>query len=241
MLYIQKKKASAAVSKEINRIKEENNWDNLDYKNTQVIRSVFDMLDKETIRTQLLEEQGSLCAYCMRKISNNDKTTIEHFIPITLDGKLALNYKNMLACCDGGRGSTDKNKILSCDAAKGDQSITISPLIKEHVDKIRYNKDGFIHLYPEDDKLMQDIKDVLKLNGEYDDDGNYLSDTSTMIVSGRRQAYSKAQQIIAGLAKRKKLNEATIRKMIEDIKSASEKEEYAGVLLYVLRRKLREI
>lgn len=241
MLYIQKKRASAAVSTEIRRVKQDNDWDHLNYKDTQLIRSVFDMLNKGTIRTQLLKEQGYLCAYCMRKISNDETTTIEHLIPITLDGKQALNYKNMLACCDGGRGSTDKNKILCCDAAKEDQPITISPFIKEQIDKIRYNKDGFIHLYPEDAEMMRDIKDVLKLNGEYDADGNYLSDTSTMIVSGRKQAYRKTQQFIIGLAKRNKLNAAAIKKKIEDIENASEKDEYAGVLLYILKRKLREI
>ena len=241
MLYIQKKRASAAVSNEIRKIKQNNDWDHLDFKDAKAIRYVFDMMDKETIRTQLLKEQGYLCAYCMRKISNDATTTIEHLIPISLDGKQALNYKNMLACCDGGRGSIDKNKILCCDAAKGDKKLTISPFKKEQVDKIRYNRDGFIHLYPEDPEIMRDIKDVLKLNGEYDADGNYLSDTSTMIVSGRKQAYRKTQQFIIGLEKKNKLNAAVIKKRIQEIEKAPEKDEYAGVLLYVLKRKLREI
>ena len=86
MLYIQKKRASAAVSKEIRRVKQENDWDHLNYKDTKAIRSAFDMLDKGTIRTELLKEQGYLCAYCMRKISNDGTTTIEHLIPITETG-----------------------------------------------------------------------------------------------------------------------------------------------------------
>jgi len=133
MLYIQKKRVSAAVSKEIRRVKQDNDWYHSDFKDAKAIRSVFDMMDKETIRTQLLKEQGYLCAYCMRKISNDATTTIEHLIPISLDGKQALNYKNMLACCDGGRGSIDKNKILCCDAAKGDKKLTISPFKKEQL------------------------------------------------------------------------------------------------------------
>ena len=241
MLFIQKKKTSAAVSKDIRRVKQQNNWDNLNYKDTQVVRSVFDMLDKRALRMQLLQEQGYLCAYCMRRIKNDESTTIEHLIPITIDGKRALSYQNMLACCDGGRGSSDKNKILCCDAAKGDQEITFSPLKKEHIGKIRYNKDGFIRIYPEDPQMMRDINDVLKLNGEYDADGTFLADTSTMIVFGRKLAYQKAQQFISGLAIRDKLNASVIKKKIDEIERASEKDEYAGVLLYVLKRKLREL
>ena len=60
-------------------------------------------------------------------------------------------------------------------------------------------------------------------------------------MAGRKQAYRKTQQFIIGLAKRNKLNAAAIKKKIEDIENASEKDEYAGVLLYILKRKLREI
>ena len=42
----------------------------------------FDGFDKkDDIRQSLLDEQGYLCAYCMRRINSVDEVTIEHYYP----------------------------------------------------------------------------------------------------------------------------------------------------------------
>ena len=39
----------------------------------------YDGCDKEPIKKNLFEEQGHLCAYCMRRIQDISEMTIEHY------------------------------------------------------------------------------------------------------------------------------------------------------------------
>ena len=57
--------------------------------------------DKDDIRKNLLEEQGYLCAYCMRRIDKK-RMKIEHWYPEEhLTDIECLNYQNMLGVCLG--------------------------------------------------------------------------------------------------------------------------------------------
>ena len=81
-------------------------------------------------RNQAIREQKGLCAYCEREISTEDplRRRIEHFHPKsdrTGNINWGLDWKNMLATCDGGSRSSDEErfahplpKSLSCDASK---------------------------------------------------------------------------------------------------------------------------
>ena len=54
---------------------------------------------KDDIRKKLLQEQGCLCGYCMRRISDYSKVKIEHIVPqsrLKDNEREALNYKSML-------------------------------------------------------------------------------------------------------------------------------------------------
>lgn len=58
------------------------------------------------LRKALLEEQGYLCAYCMRRIpirdtNSNESTRIDHILSRTKHPELQLNYSNMVVCCPG--------------------------------------------------------------------------------------------------------------------------------------------
>ena len=60
---------------------------------------------KEDLLMSLLKEQGYICAYCMKKI-NQDNSTIEHIIGqkykdgnIDLGKENELKYENLLAVC----------------------------------------------------------------------------------------------------------------------------------------------
>ena len=154
VLYIRKTQISKEVSDEISRVRREQK-SLLNRYDPQSARTVFDCLDKNIIRNDLVNEQHGLCAYCMRRIDNNSATTIEHWQPIDKNADGAIDYRNMLGVCDGGRNvdtSADDRHILCCDASKGNQEITINPCNPEHMRKIRYNEGGRIYTFPRDEK-----------------------------------------------------------------------------------------
>ena len=240
MLLIRKDPPSPEVSREINRVKHDVDWDHADLTDPITARNAFDLLDKSIIREQLLKEQKGLCAYCMKKIRNNEKTVIEHWCPIDANPSQALSYTNMLACCDGGRKNDTYPHVLSCDAAKGDQTITISPLNEAHMTRIRYRANGTVSVFPEDAVLAHDINDILKLNGEVDPSGKVIHDTSTNLVHGRRQVYVRFREFMKRVDKMHKSVPAIIRKRIKELTEVEQYGEYVGVELYLLRRRLGE-
>lgn len=236
MLYIKKSQPSKEAVNEINRVKREEKA-LLEKRDPQSARDAFDCLDKRLIREYLIKEQHGLCGYCMRRIENKATTTIDHWEPIEKNVDGALDYGNMIGVCDGGSkvkesDLEDGRRILCCDAAKGNQEITISPYNKSHMDKIRYSENGTIYTHPRDEILERDINDVLHLNGE-----NGL-DTSTRLLRGRREAYRSYFDEMR--RKGKNINRAYIEKRIRAIKNKEIYQPFAGVILYLLNRKLRE-
>ncbi len=79
--------------------------------------------EKAKVRTSLLTEQGFICAYCCSEIKDDSKSTvIEHFIPQSIDEKVAIDYNNLFACCDGTKtDGKSKTQIYCCDESKKDQ------------------------------------------------------------------------------------------------------------------------
>jgi uncharacterized protein (TIGR02646 family) len=240
MLYV-KKDPNSEVFTEIRRVKNEMEWRSVNKNDTQAVRTIFDQLDKDLVRMSLYREQKGLCAYCMRRIKPDHQSVIEHFIPVEKEGEKALDYQNLLLCCDGGRTSDDKNKVLCCDASKQNRTITINPLKREQMEKIRYKNDGRIYTYPKDDELDYDINEVLHLNGMLDKEGNIVSDTSTSIVFGRKQASKICIKMIQKLEKRNKCTKQELTKICDRIADRNPYDEYAGVYLYVLRKKIKAI
>ena len=231
MLYIRKEPPSPEVAQEISRVKRDVQWKQSGQPDSAYARTAFNLLDKSIIRKQLLREQHGLCAYCMRRIEEHENLSnmvIEHWMPIDADCRQALDYSNMMICCDGGRLNDDAQRVLHCDASKGNQILSISPYSKEQMEKIRYDRNGRIHTNPEDKELDKDINQILHLN------------EATDLVYGRRQTYSNFETFIKGLDKKGKTIGAAVRKKIEEITNATEYDEYAGVWLYLLKRKLRQ-
>lgn len=242
MIYIRKEHASSEVSREINRVKRDCSWGKAGSSDIDIARVAFDQIDKSIIRKQLLTEQKRLCAYCMRRIGKEENdTSIEHWLPISADPTKALDYNNLMLCCDGGRKVSGMPHITCCDAAKGDKIIKINPYDRNQMEKIRYRSDGIIRVYPADKDLQYDIDYVLKLNGEIDKDGKMISDTSTGLIFGRRQAYRNYNVYITLLKKKGKISATTIKKKIDELTQADEYREHVGVLLYFLKRKLKSI
>ncbi|WP_170948767.1 retron system putative HNH endonuclease [Pseudomonas sp. Irchel 3A7] len=82
-------------------------------------------------RTQLISDQGGLCAFCEISIHENDplKCRVEHFHPkadISPEHNWALDWNNLLAVCSGGSWKhahapyalEPLSENLSCDAHK---------------------------------------------------------------------------------------------------------------------------
>lgn len=239
MVYIKKLEPSVRISENIRQVK--SSVDNSTGKSTQtqIMRSAFDQLDKHEIKSQLIKEQKGICAYCMRRIHNDEHTSIEHLRSIDAFPDEALSYNNMMACCDGGRSQSIKPHVLCCDAAKGNNQITISPYDPDHISKIRYDRTGRIYIFPEDQVLSKDINQTLRLNGDLDENNELINDTATRLVYGRRQTYKAYELFIKALSRRNKNIRAALQRKEREILNAEEYPEYAGVWLYFIRRKLR--
>lgn len=137
----------------------------------------------------------------------------------------------------GGRRvgeSEDSCHVLCCDASKGNREIMINSCNYVHMKKIRYSADGLIYTYPQDAVLETDINEVLHLNGE---DG---TDTSTRVIKGRREAYRSYVRFVKG-RKTSKQSRRMIESKIRQIEEQDIYDEFAGVKLYFLKKKLRQL
>jgi uncharacterized protein (TIGR02646 family) len=243
MLYIEKEKAEKAILDDIATIKRTSEWKNAKETDTIAIRSCFDQLPKDKIRRNLLKEQHYLCAYCMKRINDSSMTTsIEHWYPLSKNKEKALDYGNMIAVCKGGSSlqiEEGDNRRLCCDAAKGDDEITINPLNCSQMGKIKYTKDGKI--YTGDLKLDKDINDVLKLNGIHNSDGSFKCDTSTGLVKGRRDAYRNSVLIIETLSKKGKLTVGMLNRKIEALYNVEMRDEFIGTTIFFLKKKIKSL
>ena len=132
--------------------------------------------NKTAVYKSLIKEQYGLCAYCMCRIFYNTEIDrnirIEHFIPQS-DSELgtvkSLDYKNMLGVCDGGISSNKVRNIsgvenISCDAFKGNKTLSLNPLVKDDFEKMRikYSSSGRIH--SENKQFDCELNTVLNLN-----------------------------------------------------------------------------
>ena len=86
----------------------------------------------------LLEEQGYICAYCMRRIPHKDRLykkdginyvltdedhRVEHIQSRENHDDKKLDYSNMVVCCPGHIGNEEH-----CDRLKGSKDILFTPL-----------------------------------------------------------------------------------------------------------------
>ncbi len=182
--------------------------------------------EKDEIKRVLLGEQGYKCAYCMSKI-NMSSSTIEHYIPRNGkngDMSLSLDYRNLFAVCDTTRGCPEEEQ--TCDVKKGDKLLHIDPRLQEHIDKIYYDRSGYIRssfssgAYNFDDALNQ----ILNLN-------------SRQLLNNRVSAWKTLMRVM-NKKKDKAWSNDFIRKYIEKFSSADDNTAYSGFLLYLLKQRV---
>lgn len=247
------KEAPRVVRTEIARIKSDPEWKRIEVEDTAALRSQFDRLPKNEIRQSLLEEQHELCAYCMKRIVNEElHTTIEHWAPLSKDKNNALDYHNFLAVCKGGADvpGEARRRVLCCDASKGDAEITIDPRDRDMMSHIIYKKDGSMEFKPrmpsgrwmpqDIEKINQDIDNVLHLNGRPNRHGG-VDDTATCVVKGRKDAWEAGTRIVKELHKKGVCTSQKLQRVIERLQDASPREPFVGVTIYYLQRKRRQL
>jgi|JI10StandDraft_1071094.scaffolds.fasta_scaffold70690_2 hypothetical protein len=124
---------------------------------------------KRIIEKSLLDEQGHICAYCMKSLDKSMR--IEHWYPQRSpinpeQGKiLSTVYSNFLGVCLNYKHLDDPKIELHCEAKRGNTILTINPTDKGIMEKIAFTEKGFL-LFKEDEIIQNDISITLNLNIE---------------------------------------------------------------------------
>lgn len=132
----------------------------------------FENLPKDEVRNSLLEEQGHICCYCMKRIpqklkheeieKNYPSSKIEHVKCQSQNSDQELNYSNMLLACNGNHGSP---KIMqTCDTYKGEMDLSFNPAdTRRNIESlIRYRANG--EIFSDDETIDNELNSVLNLN-----------------------------------------------------------------------------
>lgn len=178
----------------------------------------------QAVLESLMREQGFICAYCMRKIPQKGKepaVTIEHIeAQSSTDIRAALDYRNMLAVCNGNRGNAEN--AMTCDARRKNVPLTVNPLKPSTLLGIQYKPDGMI--FSTDENVNRDLTVTLNLN--CNDFG---------LVDCRRDALQKMLAVL-----KEKHSSGDIKlycaKLLKTYKEESTKIPYVGILIYWLEK-----
>ena len=196
----------------------------------------YEQMDKDVkddLLNKLMEEQGHICAYCMRRIPESRKlpvgvpsATIEHWFPRNPESKedmgQGLNYRNMFAVCSGNRGCGTEEG-LTCDAHRGNDPIKVNPCDVETLRGITYTSSGIIQ--SSDPEINEDINERLNLNC------NLLS-----LPENRKQVL---QTLIDDVRKKCGAGDISLycKRRLEKIRTAKDpKLPYVGILIWWLEK-----
>lgn len=135
---------------------------------------------KNEVRESLMQEQGHLCAYCMRRIPDErileadidlSDVYIEHWQArsnkrLTYENK-GLDYNNLLAVCSGNEKAPEatgkrRRRFFTCDKKRDKAALKVNPLDESTIQSIYYLSDGTMKSTDED--IDRDIEIRLNLN-----------------------------------------------------------------------------
>lgn len=187
------------------------------------------------LRKALLKEQGYICAYCMRRIpvkdANSSETSrIDHILSREHHPDLKLNYNNMVVCCPGA--ITDN---FHCDKSKHEADVTFDLFSNHFIETLSYrSKDGKIE--SSNKAWNEEIDKILNLN-------------NPTLMSNRKEVI---RALIERLEYMKKKNESWSRSKLlhvlndweslhRDDDGESKYRSYSGVVVYYLKKKLRQL
>ncbi len=183
----------------------------------------FDAMDarvKSAVKNSLLEEQGCLCCYCMKRISETNMK-VEHWHSQKQYPHEQLYYQNLLAACPGR-----SEKKYHCDTKKGHDDLKFNPADKNHPieNYVKYSVDGEIQSL--DTEFHEQLNTVLNLNAD-------------RLKLNRKKVIAA---IWKALKKRSGVRTAqNIQNIINEWQSKDENghlQEYCGVAIYFLNKRL---
>lgn len=195
---------------------------------------------KLILNDSLLKEQGYLCAYCMSRISQNNMS-VEHWKPrhpnindTTLSARqkeeyrqLEINYKNMLAVCPGNEGQPAPKQ--HCDRKKRNLNLSYNPSRAADHPKLRiFYIRNTGEIKSEDPIFNEEINNILNLNCEK------LKNNRLDVIDHIFSALDKLEQN----ANRNKIQ--SILNKWKSVNRQGEMEEYAGVAIYFLEKRLHK-
>lgn len=215
----------------INKKQEPKAW--VKYRNTPGVsyQSIPALVDS------LLDEQGYICAYCMRRIPvkdrlcENEKTAedhrVEHVLSRQNHPELQLLYNNMVVCCPGHMG-----KENHCDRLKGERDVTFNLFDQNFIDTLSYKTDG--EIVSSNDQYNKEINEVLNLN-------------TPLLKTNRISAWNSVMKNLISNQKNKPWTKSELSKYIKKYSSVHNnggKKQYipyCGVVLYFLQKKMRQL
>lgn len=102
----------------------------------------FDGLHKDELRAQLLEEQGNICCFCMRRIPQKLKddeiqrhfpsSKIAHILSQDNHPDQQLNYQNLLIACNGNYGQPEM--VQTCDTFQKSKDFHYNPAGRRNIE-----------------------------------------------------------------------------------------------------------
>lgn len=115
-------------------------------------RPTYDNLDKAPVRDALTREQGFLCCYCGARVGvKKDDCHIEHLVPQSVDPARALDYRNILASCQG-RDIKPPPHPKHCGHKRGTNLLEVTPLQTDCATYFVFSSSGELRESPEPGK-----------------------------------------------------------------------------------------
>ena len=135
-------------------------WKALTNEDWQATYANLSGAEKPAVKQSLASEQGSLCCYCERRLTDDD-SHIEHFRPQHDDEVDPLDYTNMLCSC---QSQLNKGEPRHCGNLKDDwfdNELLISPLDPGCESRFRFNGNG--NILPDADRDSAAIETIKRL------------------------------------------------------------------------------
>lgn len=206
------------INKDLNN--EPQSW--IDYKNTPGV----DYAPHPDLRNALRDEQGHICAFCMRRIplSKRDPNEAEfskiaHLLTRRNHPGLKFDFDNMVLCCAG-----NINGEAHCDKSQGSTDITLPlfyPQLQESISYGSYTGE----IKSSDKNWNTQLKDVLKLN-------------NSLLKLNRLETLNGIRQILEA----KKWKKAKIQEKLNEWSNFDSQQmlkPYCGIVIWYLEKKLR--
>lgn len=214
-----------------------NKWNRIERQNVQPAYDSLPTSVKNEIRRSLLQTQGYLCAYCMRRLADISSVKIEHWkAEKDLSEDEKLNYQNMLGVCIG-RNEKDMGfsgkQYETCDQHRGSEPLTVDPQSKEMISTIKYNSSNG-EINSSNELIAFDLRQTLNLN----------CGAPHFLPENRKAVLDELQHKISKYGKDgtwRKSSLMKIKKHYQTKNAKGELPEYAGIVLWYIDTRLKRL